>query len=94
MLLYSMGILGGIAVQTWGIIRYMIGRQDKHAADFQKELNRLRDSAVSKSDYHRDHDRLYNEMKAVRDETGNISRSVSQLVLTMAQDRRRGPDNL
>ena len=95
MLLYSLGLFGGIVVQTWGIIRYLISRQDKMIAEVYTRMNRRDEDVhnrftqtVSKDDYHRDVDRLYGEIKGTRDEVANMSRSVGQLILTLTHNGR------
>lgn len=99
MIVYTIGLVVGIAGNTWAIIRYLINRQDKAINDLYQRMNQrddavsnemrqIRASSVSKEDYHRDSDRLYSEIKGTRDEVSSMSRGISQLLLTLSHNGR------
>lgn len=58
----------------WGLIRFLLGRIDitatKTSADFtnvHRRIDELRDQHVRREDYHRDLERVRDEMKMVRE---------------------------
>lgn len=70
--------IGGFLVTLlgfgWGLIRFLLGRIDRTAAkvslDFaniHRRIDELRDQHVRREDYHRDLERVRDEMKMIRE---------------------------
>ena len=68
------GFLGTLLGFGWGLVRFLLGRIDRTAAkvstDFanvHRRLDELRDQHVRREDYHRDLERVRDEMKMIRE---------------------------
>lgn len=68
------GFLITLLGSGWGLVRFLLGRIDRGAAkvslDFtnvHRRIDELRDQHVRREDYHRDLERLRDEMKMIRE---------------------------
>lgn len=62
------GWVGAMALQTWGIIKFIINRIDSGDNALHKRISDMKDTSVQKVDYGRDMDRVHDEIRGVRDE--------------------------
>lgn len=94
LVLMCVSIIGGIALQTWGIIRYLIGRQDRGDGTLHERINTLRDNAVMRPDYNRDMERIHGDMSAVRAEVTKQGQATTarldQLILAVSDRTPKG----
>jgi len=86
-------IFGTAAVNTWGVIRFLIGRMDQQDAAISKRVEELRDGMVSRTEYERDMARLHAELTAVREAVtlhgNNHTARIDALILAMGGTNQR-----
>ena len=86
-------IFGTAAVNTWGVIRFLIGRMDQQDADINQRVEQLRDGMVSRAEYERDMARLHAEVTAVREAVSlhgnNHTARIDALIMAMGGNNPR-----
>ena len=86
-------IFGTAAVNTWGVIRFLIGRMDQQDAVLAKRVDELRDGMVSRTEYERDMSRLHAEVTAVREAVSlhgnNHTARIDALILAMSGNNQK-----
>lgn len=66
-------ILGGLGFvvtcvfNTWGVVKYLIGRQDKQTREVFERIEAVQRAAVTREEYTRDSNRLHSEISNVRE---------------------------
>lgn len=61
-------LIGGMALQTWGIIRYVIDRQSAGDRDLHRRLDSVQNKVVTRPEYDRDMARIHTDLGDLRNE--------------------------
>jgi hypothetical protein len=83
----ALGFLLALGVQTWAIMRFIIGRMDKHREDTQKEIadlhvrvNTVKDEYVKRTDIDRDLAHISRGLTEVNNSLNSQMSSVSNRI--------------
>ncbi len=68
LIVMCVSIVAGIALQTWGIIKYIIGRVDSGDNRLHDRVSEVSRTSVRRSDYDRDMERFHSELSSLRDD--------------------------
>lgn len=66
-ILAGLGFVVTCVINTWGVVKYLIGRQDKQNEATNARIDEVQRSGVSREEYLRDSNRLHTEIGAVRE---------------------------
>lgn len=61
--LMCLSMIGGIALQTWGIIRYLISRMDSGDQRVHDRISEVKSNTVTQAEHDRDMERLHKDMR-------------------------------
>jgi hypothetical protein len=66
-ILAGLGFVVTCVVNTWGVVKYLIGRQDKQNMATMQRIDEVQRAGVTREDYLRDTHRLHADIGAVRE---------------------------